>query len=79
MLGGGLRMLAAGGLMGLQGLYAAGVVLIGGLLAHEHRLVHPDDLTRVNTAFMTMNSLVSVAYFAFTLADILLLNGRAGT
>ncbi len=32
----------------------------------------PDDLTKVNMAFMTMNSLVSVTYFAFTLADLLM-------
>ena len=57
----------------LNALYLAGVVIIAGLLIYEHRLVRPQDLTRVNTAFMTMNSIVSVVYFAFTLADLLLL------
>lgn len=74
-----LLMLAVGWLAGLQALYMAGVILIGGLLAYEHWLVRPDDLTRVGTAFMTMNSLVSVAYFVFTLLDILLLSGRVAT
>ena len=53
--------------------YFAGVAAIAALLVWEHRLVRADDLTEVNTAFMTMNSLVSVAYFAFTLADLLIL------
>lgn len=58
---------------GLHLVYFAGVAAIAALLAWEHRLVKPDDLTKVNTAFMTMNSLVSVAYLAFTLADLLML------
>ena len=66
-------MVGLGVIAGLQGVYFAGVALIGGLLVWEHRLVAPEDLTRVNTAFMTMNSLVSVAFFAFTLADLLVL------
>ena len=47
--------------------------IIAGLLVYEHYLVRPDDLTRVNMAFMTMNSVVSVLYFGFTLADLLVL------
>ncbi|MFH1569303.1 MAG: UbiA-like polyprenyltransferase [Gemmatimonadota bacterium] len=65
-------MLAVGQLLVLGLIYTGGVALIGGLLVYEHWLVRPADLSRVNTAFMTMNSLVSVAYFAFTLADLLL-------
>ena len=66
-------MLVLGRQMSLGLLYTAGVVIIAALLVFEHRLVKPDDLTRVNTAFMTMNSIVSIVYFAFTLADLLLL------
>ena len=58
---------------GLHLIYFAGVGAVAALLAWEHRLVKPDDLTKVNTAFMTMNSLVSLAYLAFTLADLLIL------
>ena len=68
-----LFMVWVGLAAGLHLVYFAGVAAIAALLAWEHRLVKPDDLTKVNTAFMTMNSLVSVAYLAFTLADLMML------
>ena len=64
-------MLGLGVSAGLQVVYYVGVAGIAGLLLYEHRLATPQDLTQVNTAFMTMNSLVSVAFFVFTLADLL--------
>lgn len=64
-------MVGVGVIAGLQVVYFIGVAAIACLLAYEHRLVSPEDLTQVNTAFTTMNSLVSVAFFAFTLADLL--------
>ena len=73
-----LSMLALGALMPLGLLYIAGVAVIAALLFHEHRLVRPGDLTKVNTAFMTMNSIVSVVFFLFTLADLLLLGEWPG-
>jgi 4-hydroxybenzoate polyprenyltransferase len=68
-----VSMVWLGAVAGLHAVYYIGVVAIGAMLAYEHFLVRADDLTKVNTAFMTMNSLVSVAYFAFTLADLLLM------
>ncbi len=53
----------------LSGLGIASVVL---LLIYEHRLVKPDDLSRVNAAFFTVNGYVSVLFFAFWAADILI-------
>ena len=50
----------------------AGVVAVGLLLAYEHSLVKPDDLSRVNAAFFTMNGWVSVLFFVFWAADVLL-------
>jgi 4-hydroxybenzoate polyprenyltransferase len=47
-----------------------GAVLI--LLTYEHGLVKPDDLSKVNAAFFTVNGYVSVLFFAFWAADILL-------
>lgn len=73
-----LFMVLLGWSAGLGAVYFVGVAAIAGLLIHEHRLVTPDDLTQVNTAFMTMNSLVSVAFFVFTLADLWLLGGASG-
>lgn len=40
-------------------IFAIAVGLVTLLLAYEHRLVRPDDLSRVNRAFFTMNGLIS--------------------
>ena len=50
----------------------AGVAAVAALLAYEHSLVKPHDLSRVNAAFFTMNGWVSVLFFLFWAADILL-------
>ncbi len=69
-------MTGVGSMSGMQWIYFAGVGAIAALLVWEHRLVKPDDLTKVNTAFMTANSIISVAYLVFTLADLLLLGDQ---
>jgi 4-hydroxybenzoate polyprenyltransferase len=51
----------------------AGVAAIVALLVYEHSLVKPNDLSRVNAAFFTMNGYVSVLFFVFWAADIFLL------
>jgi 4-hydroxybenzoate polyprenyltransferase len=56
----------------LGGLSWAGVALIAALLIYEHSLVKPDDLSRVNAAFFVVNGYVSVLFFLFWAADILL-------
>ena len=55
----------------------AGVGAIIGLLLYEHSLVKPNDLSRVNAAFFTMNGYVSVLFFLFWAADIFLLKRGA--
>ena len=55
----------------------AGVGAVVALLIYEHSLVHADDLSRVNAAFFTMNGCVSVLFFLFWAADILLLKPGA--
>jgi 4-hydroxybenzoate polyprenyltransferase len=52
-------------------LYWVGVACVGGLLLYEHLLVRPGDLRRLDAAFFTMNGVISVAFFAFVLADVL--------
>ncbi|HXE59003.1 MAG TPA: UbiA-like polyprenyltransferase [Gemmatimonadales bacterium] len=49
--------------------YYAGLVVAAGILAHEHRLVRPGDLSRLDAAFFTMNGVMSVVVFAFALVD----------
>jgi 4-hydroxybenzoate polyprenyltransferase len=52
----------------------SGLATVGLLLAYEHSLVRPKDLSRANTAFFTINGWISVLLFATTMID-LLLNG----
>ncbi len=56
---------------GLGKIAVAGVVFVALLLIYEHSLVKPDDLSRVNAAFFTMNGLVSMAFLFFIAADLL--------
>ncbi|HEX4275022.1 MAG TPA: UbiA-like polyprenyltransferase [Bryobacteraceae bacterium] len=51
-----------------------GIAAIACLLIYEHGIVKADDLSRVNAAFFTMNGWVSVLFFVFWAADILLLH-----
>jgi 4-hydroxybenzoate polyprenyltransferase len=50
----------------------AGVAAVIALLLYEHGMVKPNDLSRVNAAFFTVNGYVSLLFFAFWTADILL-------
>ena len=56
---------------GLGWLAAAGIAAIAALLAWEHSIVKPGDLSRVDAAFFTANGYVSVLFFVFWAADIL--------
>ena len=56
---------------GLGPTAAAGIVAVAGLLLWEHRLVRANDLSRIDAAFFTMNGYVSVIFFVFWAADIL--------
>lgn len=49
-----------------------GVAAVALLLAYEHSLVSHDDLSKLNAAFFTMNGVISVVFFAFVAADLLL-------
>jgi 4-hydroxybenzoate polyprenyltransferase len=51
--------------------YWIGVAVVAGLLAYEHSLVRPGDLRRLDTAFFTMNGVISIGFFAFVLAEVL--------
>ncbi len=54
----------------LGNVYLLGVFITAALLFYEHTLVKPDDLSKVNVAFFTVNGLISMALMAFTLIDI---------
>jgi 4-hydroxybenzoate polyprenyltransferase len=54
----------------LGGVYFAGLAAIVALLVYEHRLVRPDDLTRVNQAFFHVNGVISVGLLAVVLVQL---------
>lgn len=51
--------------------YFVGVLVAALILAWEHQLVKPGDLSRLDAAFFTMNGVMSVTVFVFALMDIL--------
>jgi 4-hydroxybenzoate polyprenyltransferase len=55
----------------LGGWFFAGVLAAAAILIYEHRIVSPDDLSRLNTAFFTMNGVMSVVVFLFAMVDVI--------
>ncbi len=55
--------------------YVVGVAAAACILAYEHRLVKPGDLSKLDAAFFTMNGVMSVTVFAFALVDRLVKHG----
>ena len=68
-----------GALAGLHLIYFAGVAVVAGLLVYEHRLVSGGEMSQVGMAFQTVNSVISIVYFVFLLADLLILGKGAGS
>jgi 4-hydroxybenzoate polyprenyltransferase len=52
--------------------YYVGIVVAAVLLVWEHRLVKPEDLSRLDAAFFTMNGVMSIVVFLGALVDRLL-------
>jgi 4-hydroxybenzoate polyprenyltransferase len=57
---------------GLGKLAVVGVIAVAALLLYEHALVRHDDLSKLNAAFFTMNGVISVVFFIFVAADLLI-------
>ena len=51
-------------------LYWIGAVIFIGMLVYQHSIVKPNDLKRVNIAFMTANGIASVVFAIFVIADL---------
>ncbi|HEV3306686.1 MAG TPA: UbiA-like polyprenyltransferase [Candidatus Sulfotelmatobacter sp.] len=49
----------------------AGIIAVLLLLLYEHSLVKPNDLSKLNAAFFTMNGVISVVFAVFIAADLL--------
>lgn len=55
----------------LGAVYFAAVLLAAAIVAWEQSLVKPNDLSRLNLAFFTLNGYLSAGLFLLTLADLL--------
>ncbi|HEY6478342.1 MAG TPA: UbiA-like polyprenyltransferase [Polyangia bacterium] len=71
------HLITAGALLALASVaylgapYLVGVAVVIALLAYEHAIVRPNDLSRLDVAFFNLNGYVSVAFFVATLVDTL--------
>jgi 4-hydroxybenzoate polyprenyltransferase len=64
-------LIAVGVTLGLGPFYYLGLAVVAALLGYENSIVHPDDLSRVNVAFFTLNGVISVVFLAGVLADVI--------
>lgn len=73
MHGASVGLLAAvGGMLGLAWPFWIAVGCAAWLLIWEHRLVHPDDFSKLDVAFFNMNGYLAVSVFVFTLAAVII-------
>ena len=56
---------------GLGMIALVGMCLVVALLAYEHSIISPRNLTRMNAAFFTLNGIISVVFFVSVAADVL--------
>jgi 4-hydroxybenzoate polyprenyltransferase len=59
-------------LFALNAIAWVGVAAVGILLLYEHLIISPTDLRRLNAAFFTLNGIISVLFFLFVAASLLL-------
>jgi 4-hydroxybenzoate polyprenyltransferase len=57
--------------------YWIGIAIFTGMLIYQHSIVKPNDLSKVNIAFITANGIASVVFAAFVLLDIFTHSGAA--
>lgn len=55
---------------GFHWIYWAGIVVFTGMLFYQHSIVKPNDLSKVNIAFMTANGIASVIFGILVIADL---------
>ena len=56
----------------LGSIYLIGVGIVVAILVYEHVIVKPDDLSRVNLAFFTLNGMVSLVLMVLSIVDLLI-------
>ena len=63
-------VVGAGKLGEFSWLYWIGVLIFIAMLVYQHSIVKPNDLKRVNVAFMTANGIASVVFAVFVISDL---------
>ncbi len=53
-------------------IYWVGIAVFIGMLIYQHSIVKPNDLSKVNIAFMTANGIASVVFGVLVIADLLI-------
>lgn len=67
-----LFVISAGIIGGFGAWYWVGMLLFVGMLIYQHIIVKPNDLSRVNIAFMTANGVASVVFSLFVITDLVI-------
>lgn len=67
-----LFVIVAGYSGGFGAWYWVGMILFAGMLVYQHTIIKPNDLSRVNLAFMTANGIASVVFALFVIADMVI-------
>lgn len=68
----GACVIAAGWYGNLHIVYWIGIFVFTGMLVYQHSIVKPNDLSKVNIAFMTANGTASVIFGALAIIDLFL-------
>ncbi|HEX2848467.1 MAG TPA: UbiA-like polyprenyltransferase [Chitinophagaceae bacterium] len=69
-----LFVITAGYIGQFSWLYWTGITVFAGMLIYQHSIVRPNDLRKVNLAFMTANGIASVVFAVFVIADLFFLD-----
>ncbi len=63
-------VIAAGVYGNFHWIYWIGILIFIGMLIYQHSIIKPNDLSKVNIAFMTANGIASVVFAVFVIADL---------
>jgi 4-hydroxybenzoate polyprenyltransferase len=65
-------VMAAGIYGGFHWIYWLGIAVFAGMLIYQHSIVKPNDLSKVNIAFMTANGIASVVFGILVIVDLMI-------
>ena len=65
-----LSFVVLGILLSINPIYHLGCTIAAFLLIYEHRLVSPEDLTKIDVAFFNINGYIAVVLFVCTLVAV---------